>query len=153
MKHIFILILIAIIGAIAYALFIFMSPSHYMQKVAGSTKLTNEWVTITPPRPLEIRYRKQELSLRVENVRKWDVNDEKNPTAFITPDGEEVMLEAQLVGSDGKYYPAKNLQLGRGATLSYDGSFPEGLSIEKVRLRSSHPLKLLSVFWVCYSSK
>lgn len=121
------------------------------QKVAGEMTLTENWVEITPARPLVPSRQYQSIVLDVAEPLVRDNSYGRARRA----DGTEFRPEVVLVSERGDAVP---VELSRTPTPSrYENSIsggqpPRGVYV-KVRVRCDRPLRLRGIVWSCWDGK
>lgn len=121
------------------------------QRVAGEMTLTNEWVEITPDRPL--RPLKQYQVIVLDGAEPTTEQSDWYDRA-VRPDVYEPHPEVVLVNERGE---AVRVELRRasmpaGYGNAIGGYAPDGVYV-RVRVRSNRPLRVRRIMWHCWDGK
>lgn len=139
------------------------------QEISGPIEVGPEWVEIVAPKPL-IPYKTiQKVQLAFGEVDYMAGADESRESLALKG-GKRTKIEAVLFDNKGESYDLSISSIGGeggGAGLSrktvqqeVDGKtrevglyFPEDRTFTKLKIKSSIPIKLDKIKWVCYSNK
>jgi hypothetical protein len=123
------------------------------QPVSGPVALTDQGVTVTPPKQLRIARNEQKVCLHVGAI--GDVDFEKG---VVQVNGQPHAIAGEAVDNEGTRYPLKvgdwggdTVCLYRAERLDPDSDFPSGRRIAALRLRSQPPLQVREIRWLAYN--
>jgi hypothetical protein len=132
-----------------------MNP-YIDQEISGPGVLSNDWLEITPAKPLRADRIVQQVVIYVEKP----ITEEAYGWSLVLPDGSRVTPEVELVAEDGNIY-----ELNVPSSATYPNSvealqrgfgfrgLPKDKLYRKVRLRSAKPVNVLKIVWRCYDPR
>jgi hypothetical protein len=137
------------------AIVIFGLACSIEQLVSGPVTLTGEWTTVTPPEPLRVAGKGQQV-VCLQVVGTLSDVDFKRGAALVN--GQWHVLAGEAVDAEQTNYPLQVGDQGGNTTCLYRaGEHPPGPDfpgdIVKLRLRSEPPLQLEGIRWHSYDQK
>jgi hypothetical protein len=146
------LILTAIIGAGCKKLFRDAKPPAKI-KIADNKQLSQNWLEIIPPAPLEATAKIHVVALKIQNVKGWADEDKLK---LRLADGSDVMIEVELIDDKGSAIPlfpngfGEYVEFGKRAANKENPEeyyFQKGQKFSKIRLRSDKPVTAEEIVW------
>lgn len=145
-----IVVLLVVFGAYD----ILQGPSPYIdRKIAGPTKISTEWVEITPSETLQPKGDYQEIGLSLADP--YLLPLAARPSAGVRmPDGSSVVPEVEIVDTQGNSFTLK-ISGARGEKLIEYRLRGEqvGREYRTVRIRAEQEIQLKSVYWTGFVIK
>lgn len=129
-----------------------------IRTVADNLRIGPDWTELRPDPPLEVRERIQRIAIEVPGAAEWDIRPDT--ASFVTPAGQTVKVEVELVAADVSRFTLDSVGIGPGLTFSHlpadpdpTGSrLPPDRRFPTVRLRSDRPLEAARVSWICITN-
>lgn len=133
-----------------------MKPT--IRKIADSIQIDKSWTEIHPTPPLVASEQIQSISIDMPKVSDWEIRPDS--ASFVTPGGQVVKVEVELVAIDGTIFRLESVGLGPGLMFSrhpQDHSptasrLPKGMAFATVRVRSDMPIQGGQVAWICITN-
>ena len=126
-------------------------------KLSGPVTLNQNWLELTPPKPLTIARDTHEIALFPDPPIKM-VDDPTGKRSLIATDGRDAEIEAELVGNNGVTYHS---QPGYDQSMTGDmrvtrhsvdfKNLPDNVTYTKVRIKSSVPYPVKEILWRNYN--
>jgi hypothetical protein len=126
-------------------------------KLSGPVALNQNWLELTPPKPLTIARDTHEIALFPDPPIKM-VDDPTGKRSLIAADGRDATIEVELVGSNGVTYRSTP---GVSETMTGDlkvtsrslgfKDLPDGVTYARVRIKSSVPYPVKEIIWRNYN--
>ena len=125
-------------------------------QLSGPVTLNQNWLELTPQKPLTIARDTHEIALFPDPPIKM-VDDPTGKRSLIPSDGRDATIEAELVGSNGVTYKSRP---GYGQSMTGDlyvtehsvdfKDLPGNITYTKVRIKSSVPYPVKEILWRNY---
>jgi hypothetical protein len=118
--------------------------SHLISTVSDRPlDVSSDWVVMMPKEPLIAKRKVRELQVTLPRVVRWK-ESELPRAVFTLPNGEEFVLQAQLIDQGGAVWPLEAVPAieseWRGHTLILPAKgLPDRTRIKTVKLRSTSP--------------
>lgn len=127
------------------------------REISGPVTLNQNWLELTPSKPLTIARDTHELTLFPDPPIQM-VDDPTGKRSLVAKDGRDADIAAELIGSDGKTYSCRP---GVSETLTGDlkvtsrslvfENLPKGVTYARVRIKSSVPYPVNKIIWRNYN--
>ena len=129
----------------------FLVDAKYTEIRAEPLVLEPNWQTLAAEEPLQATKRKQSILLEIQPP----IEADTTTWSLRLPDGSHAVPEVTLIGTDGQQYPLSARSfLGstryKSMMLVCSGDrFARGTTFWEVRVRSSQPVTITRVVWLC----